>query len=158
VPFQELISKEQWNDQWSSEDVMVLAVPLRVKKASLRKSFRRLLDQRHKIRRGRQKIDLYQSRAEFRLARNCTIPSLRVTLDVYDAWLANRQPGAAHKLPAWTIGKRLRLNKEAIRKAESNFADERLEGRNVLQATVGRYAKRAQSMIASAATRHFPVG
>lgn len=158
VPFMELDSKDQWDERWSREDVMILAVPLRMKKANLRKNFRKLLEKRHGMKQGRPKMDVYRSQAQFKLARNYTIPNLYTTLAVYDAWLANRRLPKAQQEPAWKIGKALRLNKEAIRKAESQFPDERLEGRNVLQATVGRYAKRAQAMIASAATRSFPDG
>lgn len=55
------------------------------------------------------------------------------------------------------IGKALNINRQAIKDATSKTAADRLVGRNLLGATVGRYVRQAKSMIMYAGQRRFPV-
>ena len=78
-------------------------------------------------------------------------------LAVYDLWVENQTKLKAEKLALWKIGKALNINKKAITRAESKLAYERLDGRNVLGATVSRYVKQAKAMIGNAAEGQFPM-
>lgn len=77
-------------------------------------------------------------------------------LAVFDKWVENKAKPKVEQLPLWQIGKALNINEKAIKLADSNMAYERLDGRNVLAATVSRYVKQAKAMIANTALGNFP--
>jgi hypothetical protein len=78
-------------------------------------------------------------------------------LDVYDKWLENQQLAKEDQLTLWQIGKACKINRQAIKDAESTASEDRLVGRNVLGATVSRYVKQAKAMISNTAKGHFPM-
>jgi hypothetical protein len=96
------------------------------------------------------------STARYKLEHNYTISGLLTTLAVYDLWVENQTKAKEERLTLWEIGKALNINKKNITWAESKLAYERLDGRNVLGATVSRYVKQARNMIANTAKGQFP--
>jgi hypothetical protein len=158
VKFAELASPVEWQSDWTSADVMVVAVPLEPSKRYLKGVFAKLLDKRHTGRKGRPAISQKASTARYRLARNYTIANLRTMIAVYDFWLEIQQRPNSDKMALWEIGHKLHLNKAASRHALSAEKTERMDGRNVLATTVSRYVKRAKSIIDNAASGAFPVG
>jgi hypothetical protein len=160
VNFSELATPADWQPHWDREQVMVLAVPLNVSKRRLKGVFAKLLDARHKGNKsGRPSMARLKdtSTARYKVERNYTISGLTTTLAVYDLWAANQAKPKEDRLTLWQIGKELNLNRQAVKDAESKTAADRLIGRNVLGATVGRYVKQAKSMIANAEQGRFPL-
>jgi hypothetical protein len=160
VKFGELKQADEWQPHWDSETVMVVAVPLSMSKRALKGAFAQLLDSRHMGNKsGRPSLAKLKtvSTARYKLEHNYTISGLMTTLSVYDLWVENQAKSKADKLALWEIGKALNINKKAITRAESKLAYERLDGRNVLGATVSRYVKQAKAMISSAAQGQFPM-
>ena len=153
----ELTSKTEWDEEWNSEQVLVLAIPLRVSKRRLKGQFAKMLERRHMGKQGRPAIAKQASTARYKLARNYTIPNLQTMLAVYDLWKDNQQRNGKDKLKLWEIGMALKLNKDAIKDAQSQFSENRLLGRNVLAATVSRYVKQATAIIANTAKGQFPL-
>ena len=160
VSFGELENPAEWQPHWGKEEVMVIAVPLTMSKRRLKGAFAKLLDKRHTGNKsGRPSLAKLKevSTARYKLEHNYTISGLMTTLAVYDLWVENQTKPKAEKLALWEIGKALNINKKAITRAESKLAYERLDGRNVLGATVSRYVKQAKAMIQNAATGKFPL-
>ena len=159
VKFGELDSTAEWQQHWDKERVVVLAVPLTKSKRALKGAFAKLLDSRHTGNKsGRPSLAKLKevSTAKYSIEHNYTISGLLTALAVYDKWVKNKAEPKAEQLPLWQIGKSLNINEKAIKLAESKFAYERLDGRNVLAATVSRYVKQAKAMIANTAKGQFP--
>lgn len=159
VNFAELDSPADWQQHWERESVMVLVVPLVVSKRRLKGAFAKILDSRHSGHKsGRPSMAKLKehSTARYRLEQNYTIPSLTTTLAVFDLWKENQSKPKAERLTLWEIGRALKLNREAIKDAESKASVDRLVGRNVLAATVSRYVKQAKLLIANTAAGQFP--
>jgi hypothetical protein len=156
VRFGELTAKTEWDDNWTSDDVMVVVVPLNVAKRSLKGEFNKLLNARHKGKQGRPAIANMESRALYKLTRNYTIANLQTTLAVYDLWLARKSQTGNENMTLWQIGVKLNLNREAAFLAQSDSYSDRLVGRNLLGATVGRYVTQAKRIIESTALGVFP--
>ena len=160
VKFGELKQADEWQQHWDSGAVMVVAVPLSMSKRALKGAFAQLLDNRHTgSKSGRPSLAILKtvSTARYKLEHNYTISGLLTTLAVYDLWVENQTKPKAEKLALWEIGRALNINKKAITRAESKLAYERLDGRNVLGATVSRYVKQAKVMIENTAKGKFPV-
>jgi hypothetical protein len=159
VRFEELSTPNQWQAGWRQTDVVVVAVPLAMSKRALKGAFAKLLDARHVGKRGRPSVAARHavSTAKYKLERNYDINHLRLALDAYDVWVSNQSKSRTERLTLWEIGSTLKINRAAIKKAESGSDDEKLEGRNVLGATVRRYVKQAQAMIENAGLGRFPV-
>ena len=153
----ELTQPSEWNPAWAEDDVMVIAVPLRVSKRSLIQAFRKALDQRHIGKRGRPSISRMRSRAKYELERNYTIQNLQTALAVYDVWLENSTKPKAERLVLWEIAKQLGINRAAIKQAESNLRGEKYIGRNTLAATISRYVKQAKETIKNTSSGRFPL-
>ena len=155
---EELDTPADWKPDWEKDEIMVIAVPLRVSKRSLKKAFAVELEKRHPgNKRGRPSHRKQPQRAKFKLERNYTIPNLQNTLAVYDLWLENSQKPSKERLALWEIGQELKINRDAVKLANSKFPDERLSGRNTLAATVSRYVKQAKAMIANTSLGRFPL-
>ena len=157
VKFAELASPTEWQPQWTADDAMVLVVPLRVSKRRLKGIFAKMLDQRHTGTRGRPAVANQVSSARYQLQHNYTIQSLQTGLSVYDLWLANQQLGTPDRMTLWELGVKAGLNKKAAKDAVSTLSQDRLVGRNVLAATVSRYVKQANAVIANAGLGLFPL-
>jgi hypothetical protein len=160
VKFGELDSSADWQAGWTKQQVMVLAVPLNISKRRLKGAFAALLDSRHAGHKsGRPSMDKLKetSTAKYKLERNYLVSALRITLAVYDLWLANQYRPKDERLTLWQIGKELRLNSDAIKDAEGASKHDRAVGRNVLGATVSRYVRQARAIVKNTETGKFPV-
>jgi hypothetical protein len=160
VKFSELVSVNEWQANWTTEEVMVIAVPLVMSKRRIKGTFAKLLDSRHTgSKSGRPSIAKLKevSSAKYAMERNYTISSLQITLAVYDLWLENQTRNAKDKLTLWQIGEALKINRAAIKDAKSTMSADRLIGRNVLAATVSRYVKQAKAMIENTSLGKFPM-
>ncbi len=155
--FEELVSPQQWNPQWTSEDVMVVIVPLRESNRRLKGKFAKLLDSRLQRSRGRPALAKVTQTARYPLARNYTVQNLERTLEAYDLWLANQALPKPERKTLWEIGVEMRFNREASRQALSKTSAERLLGRNMLGAHVKRYVSQAQEIIKNVENGVFPV-
>jgi hypothetical protein len=155
--FGELASPDQWDASWTAEDVMIVAVPLRVSNRRLKGEFAKLLDSRLQRSRGRPALAEVTQTARYPLARNYTIQNLERTLEAYDLWLANQGLPKAERKTLWEIGVDMRFNRDASRQALSKTAAERLLGRNMLGAHVKRYVSQAQQIIKNVENGVFPV-
>ena len=160
VKFGELDAAADWQPHWHKAAVMVVAVPLSMSKRALKGAFAKLLDSRHTGNKsGRPSLSKLKdvSTARYQLEHNYTVSGLMTALAVYDLWEENKRKPKTEQLALWEIGKRANINKKAIKLAESEMAYERLEGRNVLAATVSRYVKQARAMIENTAVGKFPL-
>lgn len=159
VLFCELASVDDWQSNWVSETLMVVAVPLAMSKRSLKGEFAKLLESRHTGNKaGRPSLAKLKmiSTAKYKIERNYTISNLQTALAVYDLWINNKSKPEAEKMTLWQIGKELNINRTAIKDAESKYTEDRLIGRNTLGATVSRYVKQAKAMIENVAKGSFP--
>lgn len=150
----ELTDKSQWSEAWTSDKVLVVAMPLTSSKRYLQSRFNALLKKRHTTKRGRQYKTFEESSAMYPLAKNYTIRNLETTLAVYDEYLKHK--GQAPKVPYWKIGQSMRLVPSAMT-TDSMSMNERQVYRNVMGASVKRYITNAEKMIANAALGKFPL-
>ena len=150
----ELTDKSQWNEAWTSDKVLVIAMPLTSSKRYLQSRFNTLLKKRHTTKRGRQYKTFEESSAKYPLAKNYTIRNLETTLAVYDEYLKHK--GQVPKVPYWKIGQSMRLVPSAMT-TDSMSMNERQVYRNVMGASVKRYITNAEKMIANAALGKFPL-
>ena len=160
VKFGELATASDWQPHWDKETVLVVAVPLSMSKRGLKGAFAKLLDSRHTGNKlGRPSMAKLKevSTARYKLEHNYTVSGLLTALAVYDLWAENQTKPKAERLTLWEIGKALNVNAKAIKRAESKLPYERLDGRNVLGATVSRYVKQARAMIENTAAGKFPL-
>lgn len=155
--FGELTSPDQWDPAWSSEDVMIVAVPLRESNRRLKGKFAKLLDSRLQRSRGRPALAKVTQTARYPLARNYTVQNLERALEAYDLWLQNQAKPKSERMTLWEIGVQMRFNRDAIRQAQSKTSAERLLGRNMLGAHVKRYVTQAQNIIKHTEQGVFPV-
>lgn len=149
----ELNDKSEWEDDWDSENVLVIALPLSMGKRELQSRFAKILKKRHKAKRGRVAKRLDKSTARFPLNRNYTIESLQKALDVYDCYTKLVELNGKAKL--WEVGVELRLVRTAIPSANDLKQDTAVK-RNVMAATVKRYLKQAESIIVNTSLGIFP--
>ena len=149
-----LEDKSQWDDTWTQDQVLVIAVPLTSSKRYLQSRFARILKERHTAKRGRTKKLLEMSNSQYPLERNYTIENLRKTLQVYDEYIRTRTE--AKKVPLWKVGENLRLVPTAMTSSQ-HMPEENFLRRNVMAATVKRYLKNAEKIIAGTSLGRFPV-
>jgi hypothetical protein len=155
--FGELTSPDQWDASWSADDVMIVAVPLRVSNRRLKGEFARLLDSRLQRSRGRPALAKVTQTARYPLSRNYTVQNLERALEAFDLWSANQALPKAERKTLWEIGVEMRFNRDANRQALSKTSAERLLGRNMLGAHVSRYVSQAQNIIKNIERGVFPV-
>ena len=149
-----LEDKSQWDDTWTQDQVLVIAVPLTSSKRYLQSRFARILKERHTAKRGRTKKLLEMSNSQYPLERNYTIENLRKTLQVYDEYIRTRTE--AKKVPLWKVGENLRLVPTAMT-SNKLMAEENFLRRNVMAATVKRYLNNAEKIISGTSLGRFPV-
>jgi hypothetical protein len=155
--FGELTSRDQWDASWSAEDVMIVAVPLRVSNRRLKGEFAKLLDSRLQRSRGRPALAKVAQTARYPLSRNYTAQNLERALEAYDRWYSNQALPKPERKTLWEIGVDMRFNRDASRQALSKTSAERLLGRNMLGAHVKRYVSQAQNIIKNVERGVFPV-
>jgi len=149
-----LDSKEQWDESWTQDEVLIIAVPLTSSKRYLQSRFARILKERHTAKRGRTKKLLEKSNAAYPLERNYTIENLRKTLQVYDLYIEHKDQKP--KVPLWKLGEQLRLVPSAMT-TDKMTVNERQVFRNVMGASVKRYITNAEKIIANSALGRFPL-
>ena len=150
----ELTNKSQWNDAWTGDRVLVIAMPLTSSKRYLQSRFNALLKKRHTTKRGRQYKTFDQSTAKYPLAKNYTIRNLETTLAVYDEYLKHK--GQIPKVPYWKIGENLTLDTKAMTSRKLT-PKENYDRKNTMAASVLRYIRSAEAMIANVALGKFPM-
>jgi len=154
VKLTELDSPSDWDNSWTKDGVMVVAVPLDIPKRNLQGFFAQLLKKRHGGKRGRKALsDSDASTARYPLHRNVSIHTLRIQLAVYDAVMEAR--AGDKKVTLAQIGEKLKLVPKTNRKTETEVMDAERR-RAVLAATVSRHLKDAQNIIANTARGQFP--
>jgi hypothetical protein len=150
----ELKSPGEWDPNWTTKGVMVVAVPLDMSKRYLQSRFAHLLKGRHDGKRGRKSLsDPTASTAEYPLYRNVSIETLRIQLEVYDKVMAKRR-GELKKTLA-KIGEEMRLVKNAMPSLKDLPRDAEYK-RNVMAATVSRHFKDAQRIVTNVTKGQFP--
>lgn len=150
----ELDSPEEWDRAWTKNDVMVVAVPLDIPKRDLTRFFSKLLKDRHGGKRGKKVLaNREASTARYPLFRDVSASTLKKQLAVYDAVMAGRR--GEHKRTLAQIGVKLELVEKAMPDVKDDVLDA-AEKRNVMSATVSRYFRDAQRIIANTAKGQFP--
>lgn len=149
----ELNDKSEWEEDWNSENVLVLALPLTMSKRELQSRVAKILKKRHTARRGRTAMKLDKGTARFPLNRNYTIESLQKALDVYDCYTKLVQLNGKAKL--WEVGVELRLVRGAM-PSPTDLKQDRLAKRNVMAVSVKRYLNQAQRIIKGTSLGIFP--
>jgi hypothetical protein len=154
VKLHEVQGPREWESSWTKETVMVVAVPLDIPKRYLQRFFAALLKTRHSGKRGHKTLsDSAASTARYPLYRIASVETLRKQLEVYDAVMAKRRGENRRTLAK--IGADLKL----VASAMPNPKDLRHEAelkRNVMAATVSRYFKDAERIIANTTLGKFP--
>ena len=156
IRFGELTNPSDWNPHWSAEEVIVVAIPLRLSKRELKGRFSKLLDSRHTGKVGRISRSVQNGTARYLASRNYTIQNLSTAIDAYDRWVRNAELPKSERQTLWELGKDMNLNRKACKLAESKKPDERLEGRNTLAVTFSRYVSQAKKMIDGVEKGVFP--
>ncbi len=150
----ELKDTLEWDAEWDSDSVMVVAVPLNLSKRHLESKFKQLLKARHGGQRGRKKTsEGYVSTAKYCLHRPVSTATLEIQLAVYDAVMAKRR-GESFKTLA-EIGADMKLVRTAMPRANDHPHDA-AQKRNIMAATVSRHFKSAERIIANVVNGEFP--
>ena len=150
-----LESKDEWDDAWSDQDVLVIAVNRHFKKQRLETYFSKLLAKEEIGAQGRLALAKANSTSRYPLYRNFSQYSLKVMLETYDAWIANQSLPKAEQLTLWQIGEALKLVPSAITLSKDTKY-ELTNKRNVMSVAVSRYIKSAKAIIANTARGQFP--
>lgn len=149
----ELLDKDEWDEGWAKEDVMVIAVPMIRSKRDLQKLFAKLLKRRHTAKRGRVEKAFSKSTAKFPLSRNFTVQSLEIALLVYDEY--EKQKELLGKIKLWEVGVNLGIPPSAMPE-KSDTKKTTFIKRNQIAATIKRYLKQAETIIANTGSGQFP--
>lgn len=133
----------------STDDVLIIRVPLALPKRFLQTEFYSLLSKHHKGRRGRRTNA--SSTAMYPVVGHVDIFSIDRCLRVYD--LRTSSP----KMPLWEIGNTLKvINHESlIRDADTKA--ELVSKKNILATVTDRYYRRAKRLIEAVEQGKFPI-
>lgn len=154
LQLKELNDPSEWDSSWTKDHAMVVVVPLDIPKRYLQGFFARLLKERHGGERGRKALsDKNASTACFPLHRNVSVETLKKQLAVYDAVMAKKQ--GKDKRTLAKIGADLELVEDAMPASKDTISDA-MDKRNVMSATVSRYFRQAQRIVANTAKGQFP--
>ncbi len=148
----EVKSPDDWQSHWSEDDSLILHLPLGTAKKYLLEQVQALLKDRHPNKKlGR--IPNEPSSAKRQLYNEMNIGTLRILLTVYDKVRAKRRGELDMALP--DIGIEMGFNRLSKFKSQSDrLMRERY--RNVMSATVLRYFKDAENIVANTARGEFP--
>lgn len=157
VKVMKLGSPSDWQEDWSDESVMVVAVNMQIDRRKLQSMFADLLAKEHKGKRGRKALGAAKetSTAKYPLYRNYTRHNLKTMLAVYDAWFANSKRPKGDRKPLWAIGDELKLVPTAMT-SKADLPQDRTVKHNIMSATVARYVRNAKAIIANTAKGEFP--
>jgi hypothetical protein len=155
LTLRELQDKAEWDEAWTKDEVLVVAIPLTSSRRYIQSRLMRLLDKRHHADKpGRKKSNLDKSTATYPLERNYTIENLQKTLQVYDNYLKVKDEKP--KVPLWKIGEQMRLVPTAMTTDDMSM-NERQVFRNVMGASVKRYIANAEKLISNTSLGRFPL-
>lgn len=146
VRLQELRSADEWDEEWTRDSVMVVVLPLKEPKRRIKRWFGRVLDQRHTGRPGyptKEPAALYQVHQKFQAN------ALKEMLKLWD--YRQQHPN----LTMAQIGYRFNQVPSAMPKVGDSIPL-LTKKRNTMTATVSRYLKKAEAMIANTARGKFP--
>ncbi len=150
----EVADKSEWDDSWTRENMLVVAVPLALPKSHIGKFFTRLLKSRHGGKRGKKALsDAGASTALYPLNRNVSAGTLKTQLAVYDAIKANETAERRQTLAQIGISLRVQPHNIPLPKDTPATATDK---RNQLAATVSRYYKQATKIVEATASGVFP--
>lgn len=149
----ELKTKDDWDEGWIKEDVMVVAVPMTRNKRDLQRFFAQLLKRRHSAKRGRVAKVFAKSTAQFPLSRNFTVQSLETALLVYDKYIELKALDKKARL--WQVGVSLGIPPTAMPE-QSDTKKTTFSKRNQIAATIKRYLNQAEKSIANTGLGIFP--
>jgi hypothetical protein len=150
----ELESVSEWTDDWTKDQVMVVAIPLNLPHREIKKFFNQLLKNRDVRKRGRVPLNHPDaSCAKYPLFRNVSVKTLEKQLAVYDAVTEVKQGKAKRTLAK--IGQDLKLVPTALTEPNDSVLDAN-EKRRVMASAVSRYYKEACLIIQHTAQGQFP--
>jgi hypothetical protein len=135
-------------EEWSTEAIMVVLVPLTQSKRHLATRFNTLLKDRHSGKRGKSLLS--HSAARYPLAAPFKIDSLKASLLAYDIRLANPTR------PLWQIAIDAGLAGTVLREMKGQKTLPDADQRNSLNVAASRAIKRAKAMIENTAKGIFP--
>jgi hypothetical protein len=133
-------------DALTSGAVMVIAIPLTLRKRYILKRFNELLSKRHTRRRGQRTFP--ESRALYPIATTFNVQSLKKILDVYDLHKAESE------LPQWQIAQRLKIG--TILDKDELEANTGVGKKSVLSVTVSKKLALAKRIIDGVGKGIFP--
>ncbi len=152
---EKLKSKADWREEWTDDEVVVIAFNRSVQRQKLQEYFAHLLQKEEIGRRGRLALASAKSTARYPLYRNFSQYNLKVMLAAYDAWKANEHAPKDERKTLWQLGERLKLVPTAITTAKDTKY-ELTHKRNVMNVAVSRYVKQAKAIIANTSNGQFP--
>lgn len=135
-------------DEWNTDAMMVVLVPLTQSKRHLAKRFNTLLKKRHSGERGKRLLT--RSAAMYPLAAQFQIESLKASLAAYDIRQANP------KRPLWRIALDAGLAETVRAEIAAQKTNPDLLQRNSLAVAASRAIKRATAMIENTGKGLFP--
>ncbi len=141
----EIKSADEWNDEWTADTVMVIALPLAESKRLLKRRFGELLKIRHKGKRGKATKD--KSDAIYKVRTRFSIHALEQMMKVYELRLAEPNLTLAE------IGKKLKICPSAM-PIKSDDASAIEIKRNTMSAAVSRYLRKAEAIIKNATDKN----
>lgn len=153
VVVKELDNKDEWEDGWTKEQVMVVSIPMTFSKRDITRYFGALLKKRHTAKRGRTATKNIKSTSAYPLSRSFSTESLRIALDIYDIYMAAKKSG--EKITLWQIGNKLKVVRSCVISPTDTPATI-TDKQNTLAATVKRYLNQAEKAIKNSATGSFP--
>jgi hypothetical protein len=147
VRLRELRDQGDWEEDWTHESVMVVAVPLSDSKRQLQSRFAKLLKYRHKGKPGMPTKT--RSRAQLSVSTKFQVPALRKMAEVYELWRKDEGITLAR------IGEKLRLM-PAQMPVPSDSIDTAAQKRMVMAVAVSRYLKKAKRLVENVGKNKFP--
>jgi hypothetical protein len=150
-----LRSKSDWDEEWSADDVLVIALNRHINRQKLMEYFGNKLREEEIGAQGRLALKRAKSTARYPLHRNFSQYNLKAMLATYDVWVENERLPKGEKMTLWQIGEKLRLVPTAMtHKSDSPHA--LVDKKNVMTVAVSRYVKQAKAIIANTAKGEFP--
>ena len=148
-PVEESIRILKSGDEFNfNEEVLNISFPMNLPKRFLETRFKEILSEHHKGKRGHQIAK--RSSAKYKVSGQPNVPSLEISLKVYDAHLA--EPNK----PLWKIGNDI-PNVIRTQKIKANDDIHTLIGKKrALAITVSRYIKRVKENVSHTSLGVFP--
>jgi len=141
---------EKCAEALKNPSLILARIPINESKSQLLKSFKLFLRDKHQTKRGRRKV---VSTALYPFCSTPSVSALEQTLTVYEAWQESLKSKPTKTLA--DIGIDLRLVKTFIPNSKDT-PKEVTTKRNKMSATVSRYIRDAEAIIANTALGRFP--